>query len=953
MRLSTINSTIRPTGNEPGQISNNLVNVPDQDYTLDEVCAKLETGHAVVLERFSGDKRLAENVISSRYIGLDLDETTANFKATATILKDHGFNFYLRYKTYRYTKDHQKHRYILKFDQELTKPQLLGIYRYLSNIEGLNLDKSTTNNLCRLWFGTSHKITRRDSPGEINNFEDFNFDEFEEIELFEGINITYQIKNETYNEKHILEYINNTFDTVDWDYSWYRDNVYSVCALLVHYNISAVPINLFMKSIEPHRLKKWEKYLKHDTQPENVNKLYSKGCLNTLTVLGLHLNRLDDDDDVFNYYSIYQHKHQDPTTGKVTRSRVSVNTLGDSEYISPEQVKDLVNNTTSRGLLVSPSGSGKTTAIIKYAIRNATLEHRVVVTVPTLALCEQLLYEWSKVIKGKDTFNVLYTKKGKLVQPFNSKATLYICTYDQYYRYFTDIKHTLFIDEVHELANFFTISNRKGEVIKKLLQASDNPDIKTIDCTATPFNLADVYDRKSFHNKVSNKKVFLTPTKTPLNETVVIIKENYKGDKKTLVYINSKAKLARVKEILVSEVEGIKIDIISSEVRDKSKSYSELITSNSCSFDVVLVTKVLNIGFDIRGTFQSLIYCSRTLQVNDVLQFQNRERHNAEYHIIVNDPPDSKLKLMLNDTYKIFKSRLTDELSDYDKKIFDNTIIDGKHHPILVTHYYYYLRSTPSNKVFMGLYKLLFNEEIEEVSERVKAEELKIDTVKLYQMFRDNLNNMLNFDNYILWKMTSQLPPDFDDVKNRKCRALLHRFYHKISNGIPDKFFEFIKEIPPKALFNLNNDDIINRLDTEPLRDLLFEIKRCDTITQFEKGHFIYRLNKAKYVTNNSDWNQCNFNRNLVRFGIYMKSQSTKNEEGKSEKLIINQDYHIDILYVELEKKSNKKEAKLCKKQLESQEKQLLREQRKKLKRQDQAWKKSQLKSKAKSRQRK
>jgi hypothetical protein len=642
MRIDNVAYAHKPTNVEAGIISNSILRRPNLTSSINELAEFISKGHSVVLDEFTGARR-QENFIRTNLIGIDMDETDANFYETAIQLEKHGFKWSLRYKSYSYSEEHQKHRYILKFDEYLNRTEALKVYAYLETF--LNIDKNTTSNLARLWFATNHTITKEDAPGSENNKQHIFQYVIPETLLVREEGVEYDERREfdfviMNPDPQVYEELVEQ-DFANWEYETIRKGVYCAAVVVMLQTGDDSYINHFFDSLEPRRLKKWKKYYRHDLVNQKV---YTKEAMRIVNKIGTIVP-----DKITNIFDILQD--------------IDMIDLKPNEFIKPEDMFDLE---CGHNLLVAPAGSGKTSAIIELA--EQTSDYLRVLCVPTIAICQQLEYKYS----DRERFAFLHSDRDGSGTGLDDsrKYDLVVTTYDAYTTNNFG-RHVLYIDEAHELLSFHGMPG-KASIVEYMLDTLDRP-VATIFVTATPFNLPDVFDRKVFYRKDTNKDVKLMVTED-LNAAIHDIVHNNLG-KKILIYRNSNNKIQRIREYMEIHSPHIPTDVISSKDRDVS--YNELLNGEELTNDVVFTTKFLNIGFDINNIFDIVIYADQSVRANDLLQLFNRERQKAQFYFITKNETDSQ-GFNVNTGYKYFRELVNRDLSDYDKYKLDRKYINGQ-----------------------------------------------------------------------------------------------------------------------------------------------------------------------------------------------------------------------------------------------------------------------------------
>jgi hypothetical protein len=170
----------------------------------------------------------------------------------------------------------------------------------------------------------------------------------------------------------------------------------------------------------------------------------------------------------------------------------------DNGFITTKHIKSLECGVN---LLCAGAGSGKTTAVINRAIEDGS-QYRILI-VPTIAICEQLELKYG----DNEYFEFLYSGKNKNSETPKDKVvdghiSLTVCTYDAYvFRGKIEMDHILYLDEAHEMLSFRGIEGKRDIIDFILYHLPEN----SVFMTATPFNLADVFQKKLFFKRNNNK----------------------------------------------------------------------------------------------------------------------------------------------------------------------------------------------------------------------------------------------------------------------------------------------------------------------------------------------------------------------------------------------------------------------------------------------------------------
>jgi hypothetical protein len=872
MRIDNNKNDDKPISSDVGYINNSINRSPDVEVSLKELCISLSSGKSIVLDSYIGIRN-SSNFIRTNMIGIDIDYLDSNIENTSKVLLENNLCWYLRYKSFSYGKPHKEdnskiassHRYILKFDEYLNKREALSIYKYLESI--LDVDKATTNNLCRLWFGTNHEIAEEDSPGNVLKKSEV-LDNIEmlpevqnKIDFFTKIRSTedviFIIENVDFDKFKTL--LNEEFE--NWDYHEIRDGIYSVCMIMLCEYDDNSYIEYFINQLEPHRVSRWEKSIKHDTINRKYGKRRAMGMIRQFA-------RVYPNDVRYMFDILLDEE------GKAN----DFESLNDN-FITTTHIKSLEYGIN---LLCAGAGSGKTTAVVNRAIEDSS-QYRILI-VPTIAICEQLELKYG----DNNYFEFLYSGKNKKEGTPQDKVvdghiSLTICTYDAYvYRGKIEMDHILYLDEAHEMLSFRSIDGKR-DIIDFILYNLPN---NCVFMTATPFNLADVFSKKLFFKRNNNKKTTIVNSNKVTGGIKNIISSNF--NQKILIYINSKAKSNKLAENIRNDF-GLRVGEISASTRNGA--YQNLLNNNIEDYDVVITTKFLNIGFDIQGLFNVLIYAEQRVLPNDLLQFFNRERQKADYYILRTNS-DAKSGFMINTSYLNYESKLNHNYSNWDKHLLDNKHVKGKMNPHVVCNDVFYRKSNIGTSHIEQLFKLFYNDFSLVIEIDMNDSYSEVERKNIHQQYQEwcvqpvdtededyiegmNTTFELNYYKFIFGKKV-KFPDDINPSVRRKiyfifaCQAR-HRsdddidpsgqFYHVDSYTIGD----LDKLYYSSDLFK------IDRFESNVIKNIFWRIAREDVISETMKENYTTELNNNYVLIDNNSWNDKNFKSRLNKFDIYFK----------------------------------------------------------------------------------
>lgn len=258
------------TINEATGVTYRLNRVENKEFNDFEIIDNIQNGKTFILENINGNRK-QDNFISTKWIGIDMDEEGCSPEKTIEILEKNGFKFFLLYKTFSYGEI-KKHRVLLKMDRELNREEALLIYAKLNSI--LNLDTSCTN-LCRLWYATNKEIEIDHMPLETTVYGDLDLSGViisqRRKSSFGG---SYMPRNGDFNEdlKVIVDRLDfNKFkkrirvEIKEWSgYQEIRSGIYAACLILFGHNKDGRGIEHFIKCLDDEYKETYVNYFKYD-----------------------------------------------------------------------------------------------------------------------------------------------------------------------------------------------------------------------------------------------------------------------------------------------------------------------------------------------------------------------------------------------------------------------------------------------------------------------------------------------------------------------------------------------------------------------------------------------------------------------------------------------------------------------------------------------------------------
>jgi len=299
---------------------------------------------------------------------------------------------------------------------------------------------------------------------------------------------------------------------------------------------------------------------------------------------------------------------------------MSIKPLEIKKYLSEEL--ELLNELLNKGedtLLVSPTDSGKTRAIITYAKQNP--QRRIAILCPTQALVDNL--------KQDCDIPAGYGKKwAQNTQFFN----LLVTTYDSIQFFEENRFDAIFIDEAHYLA-------QAGIYRPKALEYMMNLECQKILVTATP----NVIERLEGFNKVE----FVKETKpkeikiynqrdNEINLAATLIK-NRNPENLLIIRINNKEILDAIHErypdLVITKIYSDKEQVIvQGQDKEAFKNIKKGVISKSTQ--IVLTTSIMDCGISLevnRDVDCYAISYGNVINPIDAVQLSARVRSNSQY----------------------------------------------------------------------------------------------------------------------------------------------------------------------------------------------------------------------------------------------------------------------------------------------------------------------------------
>lgn len=688
-RFNTDTQYNKPSGAKIGMITSKLRNATLNEYSFNDFVECLRNGYTWENGIFNGIRN-DENFVKSNLIALDIDEFNEDTEfwdeyKTIEMLEENGYIVNVAYRTHTYSEKKPKHRIVLAFNDylkndDVTRSIILQIDDLLNNI----CDNSVVKNPFRLLFCPPNTVYHtNDKLNDLNKIK----------ELSKGYTSTAEPKRKQTkqtkrisNSKHTKikdikikdlaayktnykAYIQRALDnngnfypkghTYHISHHDKRYKFYSLALLVYDLYQDIELIELFLKCLITKQ-SEYIDYMKHDLKNKKYLNATSYKLLN-------ELQKTHNSKDVKDVFDIL--KHYD--NSQIVKNYIDHNRLK----------KQLVNGAN---LVVASAGIGKTTSFINIVLDDEK-KAKGLVLVPTLLLAQDL--EKKLIDKGIKDVSIFCTNKN-----IKNDGKITICTYDKIYNVaLKDYKYIL-VDEYHLLASYQALSEHKRNIYMSLYDnlrthaqyvKNVEKEVYIVYATASPLNLyINDFDNIIVFKTKANEKVKTTiykqESKSNTQHVIKHITQLHSKGRKFLVYFNSKKGLEELKQALAKK--HIHVTLITSS---HAKNKAELIRTKNVSTGI-LCTSTLNVGVDLQGTVDEIIYIQNQSKndINDIIQIFRRDRQAPTVSIFVHK--SRKINYLYCNTDNISSFVLDDDnqmnldenlLSNYDlyKVVAQNT----------------------------------------------------------------------------------------------------------------------------------------------------------------------------------------------------------------------------------------------------------------------------------------
>jgi hypothetical protein len=351
------------------------------------------------------------------------------------------------------------------------------------------------------------------------------------------------------------------------------------------------------------------------------------------------------------------------------------------------EINSFINSNKQQQLLIAPTGTGKTTSIIKYA--DANPYKKIVLLCPYQSLVDNIQKDNPNLTCGYGAEFLSYNKTSKFI----------VTTYDSIEK-IEDVDLYI-VDEAHLLCSHSSFR----DVIPLIFQTQT----KVVFITATPEIIEDLFPKYNnkdyileFDIKRPKKEVKIFSGKYNVRQTIKdIITNNQNPSKTVLIRVNSKSVIDDIMQTFKPSLKEKIACIYSDEDnvlfqgQDESK-VKELKKGKISDLDFILCTSIYDVGlsFEVDRDIQAYaISQDNRCMPNaiDMVQLLARVRENSGYNMdltIIGNYSDYELK---NNTFENYnsKAQLCNEMAhryeQYSQLSFEYYIGILNHYKIDVT----------------------------------------------------------------------------------------------------------------------------------------------------------------------------------------------------------------------------------------------------------------------------
>lgn len=297
------------------------------------------------------------------------------------------------------------------------------------------------------------------------------------------------------------------------------------------------------------------------------------------------------------------------------------------EQTKIKYLNEKIFNRKNSFILKAPTGSGKTTALLKYLHK---YNKQVIIVSPLNSLSKQICEKSNGLLEEINCTTV----KGKVIDKLlntlskNKSVIISLKTFNDYRNLFYNIP--IYIDEAHLIIEHSELNN-PTELIEDI---NNNKFKKIVLMTATPLGLDIIFDKvdickPNIEPKYIREIDLFTITKSNLKYRLKCLLDLYKEKGKLVVLLNDKTAINELANELKER--NLNVKIFTSEVKEIEVN-EERFTQD---FDIILCTSSLTTGVSITDNFYSVYFMSHHDTLNTLPQFFARNRNKISYGCIV------------------------------------------------------------------------------------------------------------------------------------------------------------------------------------------------------------------------------------------------------------------------------------------------------------------------------
>jgi hypothetical protein len=336
-------------------------------------------------------------------------------------------------------------------------------------------------------------------------------------------------------------------------------------------------------------------------------------------------------------------------------------------YITPKHIKRIIENNEHKTIgIKAPTGSGKTTAIINYAVEN---NKKIIFLVPYYSMALQQATQ--NKLKGFIGLHQDHNEKNETIK----KTTRIIATYDQLQK-IVDIKgadnikeYMLIIDEYHNLITQYDLRYNAINTIIDYKEAFSR--VVYLSGTYEGLNIENtkIYEFKPKYQRKNNYIISTCKNNEGLEYLLNELKEIDTTTGKYLVFVNNIETIREIKEKL--EEQGIE-KIYTLTALNKHNEIMETIANEEKLKEtgVYITTSVICDGINLKDKDVKKIYIYKVQDIYQMGQYIARVRNTEPDIIHIIEPK----KIDNIETYKDFMKSTTELLKQIVDPINKNRI---------------------------------------------------------------------------------------------------------------------------------------------------------------------------------------------------------------------------------------------------------------------------------------